>query len=81
MKVNIRLNGIMCAKCDWRERQFILDDSATVADLKAAIENEEKSIRFDDLRSCTVVNEEFVDDDQVLSDADNVSFLPPLAGG
>lgn len=81
MKVKVRLNGVMCAKCDWRERDFTLDEASTVIDLKAAIEREENSISFEALRASTIVNEEIVPDGHTLSDSDNVSFLPPLAGG
>ena len=81
MKVNVRLNGIMCAQCDWNQREFELDGGATVSDLKRAIEDFESGIQFELLRANTAVNQEIVTDERELHDLDEISFLPPLAGG
>ena len=81
MQVKVRINGIMGSQCDWREREFSLDEGSTIASLKNTIAMLERGIDFDSLRVNTVVNKQIVQDETQLSEGDEVMFLPPLAGG
>ena len=81
MKVLVRLRGVMGSQCNWDEREYSLESGATIATLKNSIETENSGISFESLRANAIVNNEFVTDDTLLNHGDEVSFLPPLAGG
>lgn len=81
MKIHVRLNGIMSSRSSWCEKEFILDEGATLSNLKQRIEAESDSLHFDAVRAAIAINNKVVSKNQQLHDGDSVTILPPLAGG
>ncbi|MDM5220378.1 molybdopterin converting factor subunit 1 [Peribacillus sp. NJ11] len=62
-----------------KEALSIEGNGMSVAQLKGKMRVE---FQLEGLESVmTAVNEEFADDDTVLSDGDTVAFIPPVSGG
>ncbi|MDM5210092.1 molybdopterin converting factor subunit 1 [Peribacillus sp. RS7] len=62
-----------------KETLSIEGNGMSVAQLKGKMRVE---FQLEGLESVmTAVNEEFADDDTVLSDGDTVAFIPPVSGG
>lgn len=60
---------------------FIKMDAAgkTVAQLKELLKEQYDLPRFDTVM--TAINEEFCSDDDVIQEADEIAFIPPVSGG
>lgn len=63
------------------EKEITLDDGATMADLISEIASEHA--RFIEMAPSLMVsaNQEYVEREHVLSDGDEVAFIPPVSGG
>ena len=81
MKVKVRVSGMIQSMCGWSEKEFLLDDGATVSRLKEIIEASQTGLEFDSFRANAAVNKAMAADESTLSDGDEIVFLPPLAGG
>lgn len=82
MKIKVRLNGILNSRFGWHEQEFDLPTETTVAGLMQNLEEATEDFKFESIRSNIAINKQIVNDATVkLTDGDEVSFLPPLAGG
>ena len=81
MKVSVRLNGIISLRCGWREKDLILEEGASVADLKKSIEDSSQDFEFAPLHANVAINQKLASEASKLNDGDFVTFLPPIAGG
>ncbi|MEC0297126.1 MULTISPECIES: molybdopterin converting factor subunit 1 [Peribacillus] len=62
-----------------KETVLIEGNEMSVAQLKAKMKLD---FQLEGLETVmTAVNEEFADDDTILSDGDTVAFIPPVSGG
>ncbi|USK74989.1 molybdopterin converting factor subunit 1 [Peribacillus frigoritolerans] len=62
-----------------KETVSIEGNGKSVAQLKAKMKVDFKLEGLETVM--TAVNEEFADDDTILSDGDTVAFIPPVSGG
>ncbi|MBT2614944.1 MULTISPECIES: molybdopterin converting factor subunit 1 [unclassified Bacillus (in: firmicutes)] len=62
-----------------KETVSIEGNGVSVAQLKAKMKVDFKLEGLETVM--TAVNEEFADDDTILSDGDTVAFIPPVSGG
>ena len=81
MKVVVRLFGALREEVGERELSLDLRDGATAVELRELLATQYAG--FDQLgdRLATSVNRELVPADSVLSEGDEVAFLPPVSGG
>ena len=66
-----------------RARDFPLGDATTVSALKAALALEDAGLgdALADASVRCIVNEEMTRGDAMISDGDEIAFIPPVSGG
>lgn len=80
MQINILAFGIAKEIIQGSQLQLILDNPATVADVKQQLCR--RFPEFERLASLRIaVNNEYADDDQPLKEQDEVVIIPPVSGG
>lgn len=81
MEVNYKLFGILRTQAENAEGTLTIPENSTVASLMVAIEKIEPAVSFQKVTVNVAVNQTLVSGDDALSEGDEVSFVPPLAGG
>ncbi len=64
-----------------KEQSVEIADDATVGDLRTQLGDGNKRLAEAIAASRIAVNEDFADDETVLSDGDTVAMIPPVSGG
>lgn len=81
MHVEVRLFGGLTERVGSSRLTLELDDTATVADLRAAVADRHPALAPLLGRVSVAVDLEVAGDDRALADAREVALLPPVAGG
>jgi len=81
MKIRVRLWGGLSEAGGFIEDLLALDDGATAGDLVAMLEERAPGLARYRAVTKIALNADFVDRDAPLADGDEVSLLPPVAGG
>jgi len=81
--VNIRFFAVLKKLLGRDSMQIELQNSITLKDLLDLLETDIPSIRtvIREGRTLIAVNQEVAHDDTVISNGDEIAFLPPFAGG
>ncbi|HSK23277.1 MAG TPA: molybdenum cofactor biosynthesis protein MoaE [Egicoccus sp.] len=81
MDVEVRMFGGLADRAGVTRTRVVLDDTATVADLRAAVASAHPALDGLLARVNVAVDLEVVRDDHPLAGAREVALLPPVAGG
>ncbi len=81
MHLTVKLFGSLREEAGAKELELELPDGARVVDLRELLADRYPILERLGDRIASSVNLEMADADQVLSDGDEVAFLPPVAGG
>lgn len=81
MKVTLRFFAIVRERIGESERVVELPDGSRVSDLLEWIGNEFAEIAPLFRTSMVMLNQEYVDSGEPLSDGDEIAFIPPVSGG
>ena len=81
MRVQVLLFGALREAAGARELSVALPDPASVATLRAQLEEKQPAFAKLAGRLRIAVNREFADDGRALAEGDEVAFLPPVSGG
>lgn len=80
MTLRVRLFGIFRELAGEGEREAVLREGATVAELVEALRGE-GGLDFLPERPTVAVNREYADPDRTLSSGDEIALIPPVSGG
>jgi molybdopterin converting factor subunit 1 len=81
MNVTVRLFATIRQQAGWREKEIQLVDGATVAALFAILAAEQPDFDLSKRSVYAAVNQQYVQQDAVLADGDEVAIFPPVSGG
>ena len=81
MEIQVLYFAVFRERLGRSEQSLALANGATVGDAIAALANEHAAIAQLRGRFRVAVNQDFVDDDHVLRDGDELALIPPVAGG
>ena len=81
MNVTVRLFAAIRQQAGWREKEIQLVDGATVASLFATLTAEQPDFDLSSRSVYAAVNQQYVQQDAVLTDGDEVAIFPPVSGG
>jgi molybdopterin converting factor subunit 1 len=81
MNVTVRLFATIRQQAGWREKEIQLVDGATVAALFATLAAEQPDFDLSKRSVYAAVNQQYVQQDAVLADGDEVAIFPPVSGG
>ena len=81
MQLTVKLFGSLREEAGAKELELELPEGARIVDLRELLAERYPALeRFGEVIAASV-NLEMVEEDQLLSDGDEVAFLPPVAGG
>ncbi len=81
MNVNLLLFGEAKLAIGAPRVAMILPTDACVGQLRTAIANQFPTLRELLTRSAVAVNQQFADDTMVISERDEIAWVPPVSGG
>jgi len=81
MNVTVRLFAAIRQQAGWREKEIQLMDGATLASLFTALTAEQPDFDLSSRSVYAAVNQQYVQQDVVLNDGDEVAIFPPVSGG
>ena len=81
MKVKVKLFAILRERAGTAEITKEIQESSTVADLWAALQQDYPKLAVPGIRLLYAVNQDYVRPDRVLNNSDEVVFVPPVSGG
>ena len=81
MEVTYKLHGVLKSQAEKPFGQLPLPENSTIETLMAEIEKIEPSVSFQKVITNVAVNQTLVLGDERLANGDEVSFIPPIAGG
>jgi molybdopterin converting factor subunit 1 len=79
--VRVRLFARLRELAGFESESFELPAESTVADVYGAIQRSHPGFQVDRESVRAALNQEFADWDEVVSDGDEVAFIPPVSGG
>ena len=81
MHVTVRLFATIRQQAGWRDKEIELVDGATVASLFVTLSAEQPDFDLSNRSVYAAVNQQYVQQDAVLTDGDEVAIFPPVSGG
>jgi molybdopterin converting factor subunit 1 len=81
MTVKVKLFAILRERAGAAEVIKEIKEGSTVADLWAVLQQDYPKLAVPGIRLLYAVNQDYVQPDRVLKNADEVVFVPPVSGG
>ena len=80
MKIKTLFFGITTDLVNASELQIVVDENTAIKDFKKVLKNQFSTLEKIDSYAIAV-NEEYADDDTILTEKDVVAVIPPVSGG